>query len=444
MGQAEKTREDIRVFKYALDPTPRQERLFRQHVGAARFAYNHGLSQIKNTLEVRAKEEAAGVPKTEMTPHAPWSHYGMRKAFNEAKNDVAPWWGDVSKEAFNSGFANLAQALKNWKIGRGFPRFKNKHKSRQSVTFTTGTIRIELGAKHITLPRLGRIHLHEKATHPHRLTTHHNARITQATLSHARGRWHISLLVRTPARTTAHPHPGTVVGVDVGVKDWLVAADSEGREVARVPFPERVRDLEARRRTLQRRARHKRAPRPGVGPSNRWVCAQRRIAALDHRIANIRDDILHKETTRLCREYETVVVETLSVKGMSTRGGAYKTGLNRAIAQSALARTRTLVGYKTSREGGTMIAVDRFYPSSKTCSECGAVKSKLALSERTFACQNCGVVVDRDANAATNLARLGAAGSGPVDGRGAEQKTSDLSGLLAAGNEASTSFPLGV
>lgn len=138
-------------------------------------------------------------------------------------------------------------------------------------------------------------------------------------------------------------------------------------------------------------------------------------------------------------QFETVTVETLSVAGMSARGGAHKRGLNRVIHQAALARTRTLVAYKTAREGGQMVSVDRFYPSSKTCSGCGAVKAKLALSTRTYICTTCGLVTDRDLNAAINLARMGdTAGSTPVAGRGATQKTPTPSGVGAAGREAST------
>jgi putative transposase len=127
--------------------------------------------------------------------------------------------------------------------------------------------------------------------------------------------------------------------------------------------------------------------------------------------------------------------------GMMTQGGAHKRGLNRAIARSAMATTRRLLGYKTAWAGGRLVVVDRFYPSSKTCSECGATKAKLLLSERTYACPLCGCVIDRDLNAAVNLAKQATAGSGPVAGRGAEQKTRAPLGARATGHQASTSQP---
>ncbi len=139
------------------------------------------------------------------------------------------------------------------------------------------------------------------------------------------------------------------------------------------------------------------------------------------------------------------MVENLSVAGMMTRGGAYKRGLNHSIARAALARTRSDAEYKTAREGGTLIMVDRFYPSSKTCSTCGHVKTKLTLAERTYHCDNpsCRTSLDRDLNAAINLARQGLAGSTPATGRGATQKTASLRAPAAAGDEASTA-PSGV
>lgn len=162
----------------------------------------------------------------------------------------------------------------------------------------------------------------------------------------------------------------------------------------------------------------------------------------DWTTARIREDLLHKVTTDLTRRFETVVVEDLNVAGMMTRGGAHKRGLNRGITRSAMATVRRMLTYKTDQAGGQLHVVDRFYPSSKTCSECASVKAKLLLSERTYTCLNCGCATDRDLNAAINLARQGlsiTAGSGPVAGRGAKRKTDSPSGLAAAGDETSTS-----
>jgi IS605 OrfB family transposase len=147
-----------------------------------------------------------------------------------------------------------------------------------------------------------------------------------------------------------------------------------------------------------------------------------RLGRAHARVANLRRDGLHKLTTRLAREYGTIVVEDLNVAGMLTNRR-----LAKHIADAGFAEIRRQLAYKTGWNGGRLVVADRWYPSSKTCSGCGAVKAKLALSEREYHCQACGLVIDRDRNAAANLAALAAqsdtAGSGPVAARGADQKT---------------------
>jgi putative transposase len=139
-------------------------------------------------------------------------------------------------------------------------------------------------------------------------------------------------------------------------------------------------------------------------------------------VANLRRDGLHKFTTRLAAEHGTVVVEDLNVTGLLANRR-----LARHLADAGFAEIRRQLAYKTGWNGGRLLVADRWYPSSKTCSGCGAVKAKLALSERDYECEACGLVIDRDRNAALNLAALAAecdtAGSGPVAGRGADRKT---------------------
>ena len=177
-----------------------------------------------------------------------------------------------------------------------------------------------------------------------------------------------------------------------------------------------------------------------------------RINRVPARAANVRADALAKLTTRLAQRHQVVVVETLHAAGMRRAGGARKRGLNRALADAALAQTRRQLSYKTVWYGATLVAADRWFPSSKTCRCCGTVKAKLSLAERTFTCDPCdpcdpcGHQVARDLQAATNLARLGdphwgtgPAGSSPVAGRGADRKTSPGPAPgAAAGVEAST------
>jgi IS605 OrfB family transposase len=211
-----------------------------------------------------------------------------------------------------------------------------------------------------------------------------------------------------------------------------------GAEVARVPAPRSLARAQARLRAVQRRAARQDGPdrRTGRRGSNRCQRTSAQIARIHVRAASIRRDALHKATTRLARRHQVIVIEDLNVAGMMRRkpgAGKGGRGLNRAITDAGLGELRRQLGYKTTWYGSAPpVVADRWYPSSKTCSACGAVKAKLALADRTYRCDHCGVVLDRDLNAAINLARLSEhaqsvegrpAGSGPVAGRGAIRKT---------------------
>jgi transposase len=299
------------AYRYALDPAPAQERALWSHAGAARVAFNWGLGRVKANLSQREAERSYGIGEADLTPGISWSLYSLRKDWNAAKDAVAPWWAQCSKEAFNTGLGQLARALKNWGDSRkgkrkgelaGFPRFRSKRKARPSVRFTTGAIRCE--GTHAVLPRLGRIKLHER-------TRTGDARILSATVRHERGRWFASFTVEQDIARPAAARPDVAVGVDL------------------------VRN--------RRLARH--------------------------------------------------------------------------VADASFAEIRRQLACKMQWHGGRLIVADRWFASSRTCSKCGAVKAKLALSERTYCCTACGTVLDRDVNAAVNLAKL--AGSGPdSNGRG--------------------------
>ncbi len=434
-----------RAYVFALDPTPAQEVALRSHCGGARFAYNHMLATLKAAWDQRDAEKTYGVPDDLLTPYIGWSHYTLRKLWNSRKDAAAPWWSENSKEAYSNALAGLSSALKNWDDSRKgkragpkveFPVFHGK-RHRKSFTITTGVMRCEPSRHHVTLPVIGAIHTLESTRKLSRLIERGDARILRATVSYRRGRWQVSLLAELP-RPASRPLNGRIVGIDVGVKDWIVAAEADGTEVMRVPVPKRIIELEAKQRKLQRRNRNRQEPRKGVAPSKRWQRGQDRTNRVGHHIAAIREDTLHKATTELAGRYDTIVTETLNVKGMSRKGKG-KRGLNRAIARAGMATTIAMVSYKATEH----LKVDRWFPSSKTCSSCRAVKAKLRLDERTFVCEHtaCGHTADRDTNAATNLALYGernTAGSPLVAARGAVRKTSTplRAGLEAAGGEA--------
>ncbi|MFI6495736.1 IS607 family element RNA-guided endonuclease TnpB, partial [Streptomyces sp. NPDC050564] len=271
--------------------------------------------------------------------------------------------------------------------------------------FTTGTIRVETGGRHVTLPRLGTIRVHEPTGKLLTRVQAGTARILSATVRHERGRWFVSLQAEVKRDLARVARPDVAVGIDLGIKTLAVMADSTG-EIREVPNP---RHLDAALKELCRASRtvsRRRGPdrRTGQKPSRRWEKANVTRNKVQHRIANLREDALHKLTSAVAAEYGTVVVEDLNVAGMLRNRR-----LARRIADAGFGEIRRQLTYKTRRNGCRLVAADRWFPSSKTCSGCGAVKAKLPLHIRTYHCDACGLVLDRDANAAHNLAALAAA-----------------------------------
>ncbi|MGW5672546.1 IS607 family element RNA-guided endonuclease TnpB [Micromonospora sp. NPDC003776] len=312
----------LQAYRFALDLTPSQERAVLAHAGAARVAYNWALARVKAVLDQRAAERSYGMPEQLLTPTPGWNLGALRKAWNQAKSDVAPWWAECSKEAFNTGLDNLARGLKNWSDSRagkragrrvGFPRFKSRRRSTPSVRFTTGAIRVEPDRKHVVLPRLGRLKTHESTRKLARRLESGTARILSATVRRDGGRWQVAFCVEIERVERTPTRPQAVVGVDVGISHLAVLSTGE-----MVPNPRHLDEAGQRMRRLYRQMSRRIGPdrRTGRRPSNRWERARRHVARAHARVANLRRDGLHKLTTGLAREYGTIVVEDLHVAGM--------------------------------------------------------------------------------------------------------------------------------
>lgn len=430
------------AFRFELDPTNRVASALSSHAGAARFAYNWGLATVieamaaHRTLIALALRQGAGMKEAkawadELAGPIPWSLPALRRRWNAAKAEVAPWWAENSKEAYSSGLDALARALGGFfdsrsgeRKGRrvGFPRF-HKRGSRRSWRITTGAFGV-LDAHHIRLPRIGAVRTKEATSTLAERLGDGSARILSATVSETAGRWYVSFgcLVERPEAVPAQP--GDVVGVDVGVRSLAVV--STGEVVANPKHASRYARRMAR---LGRQCSRRRGPARGRAPSRRWQRSKAALATTHAKVAAARRDGLHKLTTRLATTYGTVVVEDLNVAGMtsSAKGSGRrraKAGLNRAVLDAAPAELRRQLTYKAVWCGSRLVVADRWYPSSKMCSGCGRQKPSLPLAERTWRCE-CGLVIDRDLNAARNLASLVEAitdnrgtGSGPGTGRG--------------------------
>ncbi|WP_328663432.1 IS607 family element RNA-guided endonuclease TnpB [Streptomyces sp. NBC_00328] len=394
----------VQAYRFALDPNAAQEHALRSHCGAARAAYNWAVGWVTASWWQRRTEETYGVAGAELTEWRPWSLPSLRKEFNQAKKTdprFAAWWEENSKEAYNTGLANASAAFDNYaksKNGKrkgarmGAPRFKSKHKARLSCRFTTGTIRLDADGRHVTLPRLGTIRTHEPVAGLLARVQAGTARILSATVRHERGRWLVAFQVETARDIRRVARPDVAVG-------------STG-EIRTVPNPRHLNSALKRLRRASRTVSRRRGPdrRTGRKPSRRWEKANAQRNRVHHRVANLRADALHKLTTSVAGEYGTVVIEDLNVVGM-----VKNRRLARHIADAGFGEIRRRLTYKTRQRHATrIIAADRWFPSSKTCSGCGTVKAKLPLHIRTYECDACGLVIDRDDNAARNLAALAA------------------------------------
>jgi putative transposase len=374
----------LRAYKTELDPTVSQTDQLLQHAGCARWAYNWGLRRKIESYE-----------KTRKSP----SWVDLNRELNALKKlpveaGGIPWMYESSKCAPQEALRNLDRAFEGFfrrcKQGaarKGFPRFKSRKRGVGGFRFSEG---IKVSERLVQLPRLGEIKLKQRGYLP---TS--GVKILSAAVSERAGRWFVSIQVEQEVPDPS-PKPTLVLGVDVGIKS--LAVTSEG-EVFSNP-----KALQTAQKLL--RARQKSLARKQKGSNNRRKAAAR-VARLHARISDIRKDSIHKMTTAITKQASMVVIEDLNVAGMLRNHC-----LARSLSDASLGEIHRQLTYKTKWRGVELRVADRFFPSSKRCSGCGAVKTSLSLSERVYRCERCGLEIDRDLNAAINLKDL--AGSSPV------------------------------
>jgi putative transposase len=449
-----------------LDPTPAQERLLRSYAGAARFAYNWAVGAVSANLAERRAEREAGVGEENLTPALSWSAYSLGKTWNEAKDEVAPWWREVSMHAYRSGTASAAAALKNFfdskkgaRAGRrvGFPNYKSRHRAIPAISFVEinhqrSWLAADRHHVRLMLPQstpdqnvrrrrehLGWIHTVESTRRLYNLVDAGRARIQKVTISYRGGRWQVAfsvrLLVAPRLRSTAKKAERRAVGVDAGLRHLATLSvpvrdlsDADGHVENPVVLGSQLRRLRKLDRAVSRAEK---------GSKNRSRLLKRR-ARLHGTIAKTRALELHRITNELVRYFGVIGIEDLNVVGMGTRRGR----LGRSVADTSLGELRRLLEYKIAERGTSLVVVDRFYPSSKTCSSCGSVKAKLDRSARVFECTTCRAVIDRDVNAARNIAgevqRLLGEQNRPVAGLRPETQNADPRSRKTRGAQAPT------
>jgi len=369
--------------------------MLESHAGGARFAYNLMLAHVRRQISLGEKPD--------------WTLYAMRRWWNEWKDEIAPWWRENSKEAYGSAFEWLSQALRNWSDSRkgrragrrvGWPKYKSKRSGVPRFAYTTGSFGL-IGddPKALRLPRIGRVHCMENAAE-----RVHGRRIVRMTVSRHAGFWYAALTVErpaesVPAKNRKRKNHDRQVGVDLGVRTLATLSDG-----TTFPNPRNyVRTQRKLRRAQQALSRRDRGANHGCG-SKRCNRALGRVRRIHARIAAQRADNIGKLTTWLADNYTDISIEDLNVQGMS-----HNRRLAKHVLDADFREFRRQLEYKTARAGARLHVIDRWYPSSKTCSNCGTVKAKLPLSERVYHCEECGFDMDRDLNAAINIQVAGSA-----------------------------------
>jgi putative transposase len=386
-----------RGFLFEVEPTtPEQWPRIAQQFGARRYAYNWALAQVKANLDARAADPAV-VPLR-------WSFYELRRAWNQAKHQVAPWWRACSKESFASGVADLVAALDNWsesKRGRragprvGFPRFKARRRDRGRVRFTTGAMRLEPDRRHLVVPVIGRLRSKENTRRLQRLVAKGRARVLSMTLTEQGGRLVVSVQAIVAQQPRPPAQPDGRCGIDLGIgREWAVIAHDDDT-IQRVAHPAPWVQMQKERHRLARQRSRR------TTGSRGFRQASAKLAALDRRAANLRTHQTHTLTTTLARRYGTIVVEDLDVAAMGR--GMGRRAFRRTVYQAGIGKVRPMLAYKCAQQGGRLLVADRWLASSKTHHGCGGYLADLRLGERTWVCPGCGRLVDRNANAALNL-----------------------------------------
>lgn len=368
-----------RAYKYRFYPTPEQADQLARTFGCVRYVYNRALAERSRA----------------------WTQEQRRVTFADTSKMLTAWKRDPettwltepSKGPLQAALRHLQDAYSRfWAKQTGYPTFKKKGRSKDSATyyancFTFRDGKIKLAKQKEPLDIRWSRPLPEDAD-PSQVTVSRDSQ----------GRYHISILVEEVI--TELSKNASVVGIDAGITALYTL--STGEKITNPRHEKKDREKLARaQRALSRKQK---------GSRNR-AKARRKVAKIHGRIADRRRDHLHKLSTRLVRENQVIAIEDLSVRNMVKNHS-----LARAISDASWAQFRTMLEYKADWYGREVIAIDRFYPSSKTCSACGMLQDSMPLNIRDWTCPGCGETHDRDINAAKNILAVGLAVSACGDG----------------------------
>ncbi len=361
-----------RAFKYRFYPTDAQAAELSRTFGCVRKVYN---------LALQARTEAWALRSERINYNATSAMLTEWK-----KSEELAFLNEVSSVPLQQCLRHLQAAFASFFVKKArYPRFKSKKKSRRSAEYTTSGFRFRDGR--LTLAKMA-----EPLDIVWSRPLPEGASPSTVTVSQdAAGRWFVSLLVED-ASVMPLPARDSAVGIDVGLEHLMTLSTGEKITNPRHEGKDRARLALAQRRLAKKEK----------GSANR-AKACRKVAKIYARIADRRQDHLHKLTTRLVRENQTLIIEDLTVRNM-----VRNRKLARAISDAAWSTFRNMLEYKAEWYGRELIAVDRYYPSSRLCSKCGSLQQRMPLNVRTWTC-DCGTTHDRDVNAAKNLKAAGLA-----------------------------------
>ncbi len=349
------------AHKIQLVPNYKQKTYLQKACGTSRFVWNWALAEWERQYLDGKKP----------------SGMQLKKEFNSIKKKEFPWTNEVTKYAVQQPFLNLQDAYKRfWKKISKKPKFKKKGKCRDS--FYLGGDHLEIKGKKIWIPNLGFVRIRENLRF--------EGKINSAVFSRTADCWFVSIQVETDSKFTKCEKDNSV-GVDLGINKMVTLSNKIAFESPK-PLKKNLRKLARFQRKLKKR-KYK---------SSNYNKQKIKVARVHARVACVRKDTLHKTTTYLTKNYLEIDIEDLNVKGMVKN---HK--LARAISDIGFGEFRRQLEYKAEIRGNLIKIHDRFFPSSKTCSTCKKIKENLALKDRIFTCEWCGLEIDRDLNSAINL-----------------------------------------
>ncbi|MFD4444343.1 RNA-guided endonuclease InsQ/TnpB family protein [Nocardia sp. NPDC058519] len=360
-----------RAFRYRFYPTDEQREQLERTFGCVRYVYNRGLAERSRAWTQEQRRI---------------SYAESDKLLTQWKRDPeTAWLTEPSKGPLQAALRNLQSAYdKFWRKQTGYPQFKKKFRSKDSATYFSNCFSFHDGQIKLA-KQSAPLDIHWSRPLPE------GARPSQVVVSKdAGGRYHVSILVEVAI--VEHAPNDVTVGVDAGVASLYTFSTGEKVSNPRYEKVDRVRLANAQRVLAKKQK----------GSQNR-AKARLKVARIHARIADRRRDNLHKLSTRLVRENQVIAIEDLSVRNM-----VRNRSLARAVSDASWSQFRSMLEYKADWYGRTVVAVDRFYPSSKTCSACGLINSDMPLHVREWVCP-CGAIHDRDVNAAKNIRAAGLA-----------------------------------